>query len=312
MRVVITGASGFLGRNVLLGAPREWDVVAVYHSALGFEAFIKEHRLAHVRPLRCNLIDAHDVAAAREAIGGGIDAVLYLAANGDPAASTERPRWDLELNTTAVVNFLEHCSASHLVYVSSGAVYDGLTGPVSPSTPVSPHLPYAISKLASERYIQFFTERRQTLGSYVNVRFFGAYGPYEPPRKITTRWLQAMAAGRREFVVRGDGDNLIDFMYIDDAVTGFLALLQAAGTSATVDFGSGVPITVNALVEAMARSLGTEVMIRHEGETAEYIRFRSTDTTMKDHFGVVPTVSFEDGFRRLKHFIDRQAHAQPA
>ena len=41
---------------------------------------------------------------------------MYLAANGDPAASSERPRWDLESNTTALVTFLEHCPADHLVY----------------------------------------------------------------------------------------------------------------------------------------------------------------------------------------------------
>ena len=89
--------------------------------------------------------------------------MLYLAANGDPAASSERPRWDLESNTVAFVTCLEHCPADHVVYVSSGAVYDGLRGAVSPATPVSPRLPYAISKLASEQYLRFFAEHRGTV-----------------------------------------------------------------------------------------------------------------------------------------------------
>ena len=80
----------------------------------------------------------------------------------------------------ALVTCLEHCPADHVVYVSSGAVYDGLLGPVSPATAVSPRLPYAISKLASEQYLRFFAEHRGSVGSYINVRFFGAYGPYEP------------------------------------------------------------------------------------------------------------------------------------
>ena len=145
------------------------------------------------------------------------------------------------------------------MFVSSGAVYDGLTGDVSPATPVSPRLPYAISKLASEQYIRFFAERRGTLASYINVRFFGAYGPYEAERKITTRWLRAMAAGQREFVVRGDGQNLIDFMYVDDAVDGLLALLRRAASVATVDFASGAPVSVDDVVQAMARALGVAV-----------------------------------------------------
>jgi UDP-glucose 4-epimerase len=310
MRVVVTGASGFIGRNVLLRAPRDWEIVAVFNRTPGLEAFVAGHRLTHVRPVQCDLTDAAAVRALA-ARAGQIDAALYLAANGDPAASAERPRWDLESNTVALVTFLELCPVGHLVYLSSGAVYDGIVGPVSPSTPVTPRLPYAISKHASEQYVRFFSERRHTPPSFINVRFFGAYGPYEPARKITTRWLLALAAGQREFVLRGNGENLIDFMYVDDAVDGMLRLVQAAGASATVDFASGAPVTVNAVVEAMARTLGVEAAIRHQGETEEYIRFHSVDHAMRDRFGVVPSISFEDGLRRLADFLGRSVRLQP-
>jgi nucleoside-diphosphate-sugar epimerase len=229
--------------------------------------------------------------------------MLYLAANGDPAASAKRPRWDLESNTVAFVNTLEQCPADHVVYVSSGAVYDGLNGAVTPATPVAPKLPYAISKLASEQYLQFFCERRGSVSSYVNVRFFGAYGPYEPPRKITTKWLQALARGERAFVIRGDGNNLIDFMHVDDAVDGFLELVKARGARLTVDFSSGTPVSINDIVATMASTRGVEVTVRHEGTVAEYIEFRSADTTMRDRFGVAPTISFADGLKRLSAFL---------
>lgn len=305
MRLVVTGASGFIGHNVLLRAPREWTVYAVYHSTPGLEAFVAQHGLTHVRPVRCDLLNASDVQALARTIGSKPDAMLYLAANGDPAASAERPRWDLESNTLAFVTCLEHCPADHVVYLSSGAVYDGLSGPVSPATAVSPRLPYAISKLASEQYLRFFAEHRGSVSSYVNVRFFGAYGPYEPARKITTRWLQALAAGQREFVIRGDGQNLIDFMYVDDAVDGFLALVKARGRKMTVDFASGSPVSVNDVVRTMAAVRGVDVAIRHEGQVAEYIQFHSVDAAMRERFGVTPAISFADGLKRLTAFLGR-------
>jgi UDP-glucose 4-epimerase len=245
------------------------------------------------------------VQSLARSVGGKPEAMLYLAANGDPAASAARPRWDLESNTVAFVTCLEHCPAAHVVYLSSGAVYDGLTGKVTPMSAVSPRLPYAISKLASEQYLRFFAEHGNAVSSYVNVRFFGAYGPYEAPRKITTRWLQALAGGQREFVIRGDGKNLIDFMYVDDAVDGLLALVKAAGVRLTVDFASGAPVTVNDIVETMAATLGVQVRVRHEGVVPEYIQFQSADTTMRDRFGVAPATPFADGLRRLSAFLDQ-------
>ena len=311
MRVLVTGASGFIGRNTLLRAPRDWQIVAVYHNTGGLDDFIARHGLSHVRAVRCDLTSASDVAGlAREA--GQVDACLYLVANGDPAASSDRPAWDLQLNTVALVTCLEHIRVGHFVYVSSGAVYDGLDGPVTPQTPVAPRLPYAISKLASEHYVRAFTERRRTVTSFVNVRFFGAYGPYEPARKITTRWMRGVMDGRREFTLRGNGENLIDFMYVDDAVDGFLKLTSAAGYSGTVDFASGTPISVNAVAQTMARVLGADVTLRHEGHTEEYIQFRSVDRTMAERFGVVPRVAFEDGVRRLHEFLVSERDGQPA
>lgn len=309
MRVVVTGASGFIGHNVLLRAPREWEIIAVYNATAGLDAFVRERGLSNVRPMQCNLTSEADVQRLARTIGEKPDAMLYLAANGDPAMSSERVRWDLDLNTVALVTCLENCPAKHVVYLSSGAVYDGLRGSVTPETPVSPRLPYAISKLASEQYLRFFCERKGAVESYVNVRFFGAYGPYEAPRKVTTRWLEAMASGQRDFVVRGDGKNLIDFMYVDDAVDGFLALVKAKGEKRTVDFASGSPISVNDVVQAMARNLGVTVNVQHQGHVAEYIEFRSADTTMRDRFGMTPSIAFDDGLARLRAFLDRQRAA---
>ena len=150
MKLVVTGASGFIGHNVLLRAPREWEIFAVYNRTPGLEEFVKAQALPHVQPVKCDLLNEADVQSLARTIGGKPDAMLYLAANGDPAASAERPRWDLESNTVALVTTLEHCPADHVVYLSSGAVYDGLSGSVSPASAVSPRLPYAISKWVSK------------------------------------------------------------------------------------------------------------------------------------------------------------------
>ena len=57
MRVIVTGASGFIGRNVLLRAPRDWEIVAVYHQTPGLEAFVARHGLRTCAPVRCDLTE---------------------------------------------------------------------------------------------------------------------------------------------------------------------------------------------------------------------------------------------------------------
>jgi UDP-glucose 4-epimerase len=302
VKLLLTGASGFIGRNVLLGAPRDWEIVAVFNRTSDLPAFVAAHGLTHVAPVACDLANTEAVRALAARVGRA-DAALYLAANGDPAASAERVRWDLELNTVAVVNVLEQCAVGRMVYMSSGAVYDGLRGSVTPATPVNPLLPYGISKLASERYVAFFAERRHALTSYANVRFFGAYGPYEAARKVTTRWLRAIMAGQRVFSIRGNGRNLIDFMHVDDAVDALLRVVGDTGFSGTVDLASGTPLTIDEVVAAMARAVGVEIEVRHEGDVPEYIEFRTADTTMRERFGFAPAVSFSDGIRRLHDFF---------
>ena len=76
------------------------------------------------------------------------DLCVYLAANGDPAVSSREPSFDLVSNTLTLLRLLERVSIGRMIYFSSGAVYDGLSGPVTPRTPVHPSLPYSVSNLA--------------------------------------------------------------------------------------------------------------------------------------------------------------------
>ena len=92
-----------------------------------------------------------------------------------------------------------------------------------------------------------------------------------------------------------------------------IALTAAAGYRGTVDFASGAPVSVNAVVETMARVLGVPVVVGHEGHTEEYIEFRTVDRTMRERFAIVPSISFEDGVRRLHaHLLKDTSAGQPA
>lgn len=305
MKLLVVGGSGFLGRNVLRQAPRDWDVHATYREAHDFPKWLEAEGLDHVQPVQVDLRDAKATETAVASVDRP-DACLYLAADTRVRLMVEDPALDVRNNIAPVANFTRHYRGGGLVFVSSGAVYMGRKGPVSPDTPLSPTIPYAISKLASERYVRHAHQQGWCDASVV-LRFFGAYGPLEAPRKITTKLIQTALAGKEEFTIFGDGKNLIDVMYVDDAVHGLLVAVQNAEGDATLDFCHGSALTLNEFARKVGEAFGHTFRLHHEGASPEYIEFHASPDGMEEAYGVRPTVSLEDGCKRLARWLETSA-----
>ena len=302
MKLLVTGASGFVGRNLLLALPKDWQVVATWHRDARFPQWLRDRGLGHVTPLQLDLADAGAVDLLDERMKS-YDACVYLAANGDPAYSDHAPREDLRANAQSMVNVVTACRFGHLLFFSSGAVYDGLRGGVTPAAALRPTLPYAISKWASERYAMH-AQKKGRIGIASIARFFGAYGPYEAERKIYGRLVRQFAIERSpKYTLRGDGRNLIDAMYVDDTVRGIRLILERPGETATFDFYSGRPVTLKDLVTRAARRFGLEAQIEFVGEVPEYIEFHSTDRTMETQFSFTPSIDLDEGLDRFRGWI---------
>ena len=315
MRTLIAGAAGFLGKNALLRFPRDWEIGALYRPDHGgFAEFLKRHQLAHVRPYACDLTEAKRVQAAAKALGAGWDQCLFLAANTSIPDSIEQPAMDLCANTLTLLNTLHEFRFGHLVFLSSGAVYDGCEGLVGPETPLAPSLPYAISKMAAERYIQAWHTYHGNPARATIVRFFGAYGPYEPPRKLYTKLTRRFAFEHDpRFTMNGDGENYIDAMYVEDAIDALRATLDQPATGVEiVDLGVGGHETINSLVSRAARAFGLEAVITHVGKPHENIRCYIDPERFTARYGARPSVALEDGLRGLaRHLREEDQRASP-
>ncbi len=307
MKIIIPGASGFLGKNLLQHLPKTWEVIALYNRSASFPSFIKESHLKGVTPFCCDLTQEPDLQKLKKHIGSKFETCVYLAANGDVPLSLRDPAHDLKSNALALINFLHCFKIQRFIFFSSGSVYNGLKGLVSPRVKTNPALPYAISKLTSEQYIQYFKTQGQ-IGEYVILRFFGAYGPLDSERKVYTKLVKALyLEGKNEFVVRGDGQNLIDAMHIYDTINGILKVIQKKESkNLIVDFCAGQPLTINELVKKAARIFQKyPIKIIHEGTISEYISFRASPKAMKRHFDFEPKIPLDEGLKRFAAFLEK-------
>jgi len=312
MDLLVTGASGFLGRNFLLRAPRDWRITALYRRDATFPKFVACLQRPNVAAVECDLADPAQVAGLVAKHGRDWESCLYLAAKVDIPWSVREPQQDLLVNTAPLLNLLDAIHVGRFVYFSSGAVYDGLQGEVGPRMNVTPTLPYAISKLACERYVEFYHRRRKSLDRYMVVRFFGAYGPYEASHKIYTRLVRAFAVeGQTTYTIYGDGRNLIDAMYVDDAADAIRRIVTGSHWNAVIDLASGHPVTIETLVREAANAFGVpHAHIQKEGIAHENIEFWASNREMRDWYGFDPQIPLAQGLPQLRDFLSRSRSAQ--
>ncbi len=312
MDLLLTGASGFLGRNFILAAPNEWRILALYCNDLSFPGFVCRAMKPNVTPVRCDLRNPDEVTTLIRKYGRDWESCLYLAGKVDIPWSVQEPEQDLLKNVCPLLHLLERLRGRRFVYFSSGAVYDGMSGEVRPRAQLAPTLPYAISKLACERYVQFFSQRRRSIEDFLIVRFFGAYGPYEAPHKIYTRLIRNFALeGKLSYVIYGGGQNLIDAMYVVDAVEAIQRMLMGNHWNDTVNLAGGHPLTIEELVRRVGEALGAgPVSIDKQGVAHESNQFWGSTSEMRDFFGFEPRVGLLAGINRFREFLMAQ-HGEP-
>jgi UDP-glucose 4-epimerase len=197
-------------------------------------------------------------------------------------------------------------SVKRLVFASSVYAY-GRTcgGPLSESETPAPDTVYGISKLAGEHLGAHFAARGGP--AFVALRYFFTYGPRQTPLhgrpSFIVRNLERLARSEAP-VVRGDGAQVLDYVYVDDVVTATLHAMASGVAGETLNVGSGLSLSVRCLVERMQRVAGTSFAPILEPADATHGTARVASTKkIKDLLGWAPTVDLDEGLARTWEWI---------
>jgi UDP-glucose 4-epimerase len=252
-RVLVTGGAGFIGRRVvraLLDQGHQVTMADKHASA--------DHR---VRSVVGNLCDP---AVISDAVSPQTDVIIHLAAVTSGQRSTQDPVGTFRLNVEATAGLLERarqCGAGTFLLASTNAV----TGDVGSATiterlPLSPLTPYGATKAAAEMLLAGYVNSYGMHGAA--LRFSTVYGPgMEAKDSFVSRLMRAARDGK-SVQVYGDGTHLLDLVHVDDIVAGIVTAWHA-GHNGPLILGSGEPVTVNEIVDAVRSVTGAEIPVEH-------------------------------------------------
>ena len=300
MRIVVTGAAGFIGSTLaeaLLGAG---------HEVVGLDGFIpyyprpvKEDNLADLRRQErftfheLDLRDA-DLAACLD----GADAVIHEAA----MAGLMRSWTDLELYascnllaTGRLIDAAKVAGISRFVLASTSSVY-GTEALGTEEGTLEPSSPYGITKLAAEKLVLAHVAASGLPGTI--VRYFSIYGPRQRPDMAYHRFIEAMLDGQ-PITVFGDGEQTRSNTYIDDAVRGTMLALEHGAVGGIYNIGGGHTIALNEAIELIAEAVGRRPAIKREATRPGDQRHTSADISRaREELGFEPTTRPSDGLAR--------------
>jgi UDP-glucose 4-epimerase len=250
MNFLVTGAAGFLGSALANRLAHEG------HQVRGLDdlsAGDPQRLDADVLFTRGDVTDRPKLWTLLQ----DVDCIYHLAARVSVPESVLYPREYNAVNVGGTVSIMEamrDVGVKRVVLISSGAVYGDQGGePLREDAIPNPLSPYAVSKLAAEYYVR-------TIGSLwgietVSLRVFNAYGPGQPipaahPPVVPHFLRQAVRGGT--IVIHGRGEQTRDFVYLDDVVEAMVAASTVPTINRRViNVGSGVPITIRALAQAL-------------------------------------------------------------
>jgi UDP-glucuronate 4-epimerase len=237
MKVLVTGAAGFIGFHVAQRLLQRGDtVVGLDNLNDYYDPALKESRLAVIQDeaefsfVRMDLED--DQGVMELFASEGFDRVVHLAAQAGVRYSIENPRAYIDSNIVGTLNILEGCRhhpVEHLVYASSSSVYGANTSmPFSVHDNVDHPLSlYAASKKANELMAHTYSNLYDI--PTTGLRFFTVYGPYGRPDMALFYFTKSILAGE-PINVFNYGKHRRDFTYVDDIVEGILRTLDHVAT----------------------------------------------------------------------------------
>jgi nucleoside-diphosphate-sugar epimerase len=257
---VVTGGAGFIGSHLVEALLARGETVRVFDD---FSTGKRENLDPFLDRIDVVEGDLRRIDDVRKGVAGA-DYVLHQAALRSVPRSVDDPMSTNDVNVGGTLNVLQaskEAEVRRVVAASSSSVYgDRDDFPLREEVETDPMSPYAVSKLAGEKYCKVFTKLYGL--ETVSMRYFNVFGPRMDPKSAYAAFIAIFASGMLEgtpLTVNGDGTISRDWTYIDNVVDANLRAAtapEAAGEAFNI--ACGVSLSLNEVIDQLRTLIGLE------------------------------------------------------
>lgn len=299
--VAVTGACGFIGSHLV----ERLRAAGVRVLAIDSLCYGRRENLDLLDPnIRIEQLEIRTGSSERLAqLLGQVDYVFHLAAEKHNQ-SINSPERVLDANVIGTYELLRAAADARvkkIVFTSSLYAYGRMTGPpmTEDEVPV-PHTVYGISKLTGEHLCRHFSMQRGV--PIVCLRLFFVYGPRQYAglgyKSVIVKNFDSMIKGEKP-VIYGDGNQRLDYIYVDDVVSALLLAMGGADEFNVFNVGNGSGVSVNDLTALMKEVVGVNTANEYGPADFTHGTSRVADTSkFNNHFGSQARVPLAHGLRR--------------
>jgi nucleoside-diphosphate-sugar epimerase len=301
-RVLVTGCAGFIGSRLVERLLYDGTSVVGVDSFTDYYA--KDTKKANLRRFRDHPgFTFRRLDLSRDSLDGllgEVDVVYHLAGQPGVRASFGAgfPKY-LRHNVEATQRLLESAIGQPLesfVYASSSSVYGDLEKyPTAEDVPLRPRSPYGMTKVAAEELGGVYLRNHGV--PVVGLRYFTVYGPGQRPDMAFARFIQQLLAGH-QLTVYGDGRQVRDFTYVDDAVRGTIAAGARGRPGAVYNIGGGHPVELREAYSLLGEILQRPAnVLMLPAAAGDVLRTGADGTRAREELGFRPEIMLADGLR---------------
>lgn len=303
-RVLVTGASGFIGSHLVRRLLADGHEV---HGLTSAVSAVYPQRLLDVR--RSVVLHEGSLSDRRamDALVGSArpEVVFHLGAYTHVGKSWERVDECIATNVQGTVHLLQALEAAgwparRFVYTSTSEVYGDVDVPFREDGPVNPISPYSVAKYAGERFCRMFVAGRQW--PIVVLRPFNAFGPAQSPDRIVPETIAR--ALRRQRLAMTQGHQTREFVYVEDLADGFVRAGLTAGDEVhgrVVNLCAGEDISMRELASTILRLMGDPIAPEFGAlpeRPTEIPRIAGDASVARELLGWKPAIGLEEGLVR--------------